>query len=486
MGVPVARRSFFRAAGATALTGAGSAALAACGAVPVSEIAPSRSYTVPKPAKLTLQLDGTWDTHRVLRERLLPRFERRHPGISVTLLTTAVELPVLKRQAAAGRAPDVALFGTSQAPAVADGKVTVPLDSRLGAWGYQGDLVASSVVSSHWAGKQWGLPLWMDVRLHLWRKNLLTEASLDRAPTTWDEVVEAVRRAVLVERNTITREGYPRPDGWTGFVAALLSYGRGLFATASASPTATSGASGGGTPAAASPSSGQVAASSGAAASQATQLDIAGPDGQAALGHLLALYRATRPTGAGTGRARPAAYPFATGTIAHTVDNATPLRALEQTYPAELDNVLVGAPPLPGATASTGGKLKPVTLISAEWLGILDTSPTQDQAWALVQYLLEPAALLTVNETRYFRTPRKSLSDAKYLRTPHLEKMVELSDRYGVPMARVPDATLFRDTLRGAADDVFSGRVTPEQALATATRRLQPEVDRSHFRLDAT
>ena len=81
--------------------------------------------------------------------------------------------------------------------------------------------------------------------------------------------------------------------------------------------------------------------------------------------------------------------------------------------------------------------------------------------------------------------PRKSLSTAKYLRTPHLEKMVELSDRYGVPAPRVPDAALFRETLRSAADDVFTGRITPEQALAAATRKLQAEVDRSHFRPEA-
>src|SRR5687768_14028836 len=228
MGAAVARRSFLRAAGAFGLTGAGSAALAACGAIPVPEIAPARSYTAPKPGKLTLQLDGTWETHRVLRERLLPLFENRHPGISVTLTPGIADLTALKRQAAGNRAPDVVLFGASQAPAVADGKLTVALDSRLGAWGYQGDLVPASVVSSQWAGKQWGLPLSMDVRLHFWRKSLLVDAGLDRAPATWEEVVETVRRSVLVERGAIAREGYPRPDGWSGFVAALLACGRGL------------------------------------------------------------------------------------------------------------------------------------------------------------------------------------------------------------------------------------------------------------------
>src|SRR5687768_18467792 len=125
MGASVARRSFLRSTGALVLSGAGGAMLAACGAIPVPEIAPTRSYTAPKPGKLTVQLDGTWETHRVLRERLLPLFENRHPGISVTLITGIADLTVLKRQAAGSRGPDVVLFGGSEAPAVAAGKVTV-------------------------------------------------------------------------------------------------------------------------------------------------------------------------------------------------------------------------------------------------------------------------------------------------------------------------------------------------------------------------
>jgi maltose-binding protein MalE len=138
--------------------------------------------------------------------------------------------------------------------------------------------------------------------------------------------------------------------------------------------------------------------------------------------------------------------------------------------------------PLGAAGGSANGKQRPVTLVSSEWLGILSSSQAQDQAWAFVQYLMEPSSLLAINETRYLRTPRKSFSAAKYLRTPHLERMVELSDKYAVPMPRVPDAALFRDTLRSAADDAFTARVTPEQALTTATRKLQTEVDRTHFR----
>ena len=153
MGAEVARRSFLRAAGAFALTGAGGAALAACGAVPVAEIAPARSYTAPKPGKLTVQLDGPLEAQRALRDRLLPQFESRHPGMSVLMTMGAADMAVLKRQAAGNRAPDVVLFGASQAPAVADGKLTVALDSRLGASGYQGDLVPETALEP---GKRFG------------------------------------------------------------------------------------------------------------------------------------------------------------------------------------------------------------------------------------------------------------------------------------------------------------------------------------------
>jgi ABC-type glycerol-3-phosphate transport system substrate-binding protein len=388
--------------------------------------------------------------------------------------------------------PDVALFGAAQVPAVADAKLVLPLDSRISAWGHLGDFVPASLVSSQWAGKQWGLPLAVEVRLHLWRKSILENAGIDRVPATWDEMTEAIRRSMLVERGTIVRDGYPRPDGWTGFAAALLTLGKGFFGHAAPAPTPTSGA----TPGPGGP--GGTAGTSGITALTPTpagaQVDLTGPEGVAALNHLLAVYRATRPAGVAPSRSRAAAYPFAAGTLAHTVDNATTLRALEQTYPDEVNDVVVGDPPVPppgvlpgsgGQAASAGqvgqsgtAKVRPVTLLSAEWLGVAASSPSQDQAWALVQYLLEPASLLAVNETRAYRPPRKSLSTARFLRQPQLERMVELADRYGQPLPRVPEQKYFQDTLRAMADELFTGRSTVEQALSVATRQLQHETDR--------
>src|SRR5687767_6220711 len=54
----------------TGLVGAGSAVVSGCGYPPVDGIAPARSYRAPRPAKLTVQLDGTWETHRALRKKL--------------------------------------------------------------------------------------------------------------------------------------------------------------------------------------------------------------------------------------------------------------------------------------------------------------------------------------------------------------------------------------------------------------------------------
>jgi len=464
------RRILALAAGALGTLGPLGAA--ACGSPPVDRFAPTRSYRAPQPASLTIQLDGTWETLRALREHVFPIFEHRHPGISVILQQGAVELPAIRRQAAAGRMPDVALFGASQVPALADAKLVLPLDSRISAWGHLGDFLPASLVSAQWAGKQWGLPLAVEVRLHLWRKSLLEQVGIEKLPTTWDEMIEAIKRSVLVERGSIAREGYPKPDGWTGFAATMLTLGKGFFA-AGAAP-ATPAAGGGATPG----PNGTAPAGNGSS----PQVDITGPEGTAALNHLLAVYRATRPTGVTPSRGRAAAYPFATGMLAHTVDNGTTLWALQQTYPDEVNNVAVGDPPVPAPGSLTGlpatAKVKPVTLLSAEWLGVAASSPSQDQAWALVQYLLEPASLLAVNETRAYRPPRKSLSTARFLRQAPFDRMVELSDRFGQPLPRVPEQTYFRDTLRGMADELFAGRSTVDQALAIATKQLQHETDR--------
>ena len=465
--IPVTRttRRRLMLGGLAALTSAAGVAAAACGQVPVDPIAPARSYRSPGPAKLLVQMDGTWETHRVLREQLLPIFKRRHANIEVTLRTGAVELPTLRREVAAGGMPDLALYGAAQIPALAEAKLTVPLDSRLSSWGQLGDFLPGSLTSSQWSGKQWGLPLSTEVRLHLWRKNVLADVEIDRIPTTWDEAVDAIRRSVLVERGAIVREGNPRPEGWTAFSAALLTLGK-TFITAG-------------------------------------HAECGGAEGVAAMAHLNSVYKATRPTGNQPIRGRVTSFPFATGSLAHTVESATTLRALAQTNPQQLDDVVIGDPPVlsmasaPSVSLSAAPvtsqvappstpKNRPAALLSTDWLAIGSLSKAQDQAWAFLQYLLEPSTMLAFNETRYFLPPRKSLGAMGYMRQPHLQRMAEVAGRFGHALPRVPDDTVFRNTLRNAVDDMFAGRATPEDATSAVSRRLQQEVERLGFKGDTT
>ncbi|HXI15891.1 MAG TPA: extracellular solute-binding protein [Chloroflexota bacterium] len=460
--IPVTRTTRRRLVlGASAsITGLAGVLAAACGQIPVDPIAPARSYRSPGPAKLLVQLDGTWETHRVLREQLLPIFKRRHANIEVTLRTGAVELPTLRREVAAGGMPDVALFSAAQVPALAEAKLTVPLDSRLASWGQLGDFLPNTLTSSQWSGKQWGLPFTTEVRLHLWRKNVLADVEIDRIPTTWDEAVDAIRRSVLVERGAIVREGNPRPEGWTAFSAALLTLGK-TFITAG-------------------------------------HAECGGTEGVAAMAHINNVYKATRPTGNQPIRGRVASFPFASGSLAHTVESATTLRAFAQTNPQQLDDVVIGDPPVPAmpslslsaapatpqVTSSSASKIRPTALLSTDWLAIGSLSTAQDQAWAFLQYLLEPSTMLAFNETRYFLPPRKSLGTMGYLRQPHLQRTAEVASRFGQSLPRVPDDSVFRNTLRNAVDDMFAGRTTPEDATAAVTRRLQQEVERLGFKGD--
>jgi len=73
-----------------------------------------------------------------------------------------------------------------------------------------------------------------------------------------------------------------------------------------------------------------------------------------------------------------------------------------------------------------------------------------------------------------------------YMRQPHLQRMAEVAGRFGHALPRVPDDTVFRNTLRNAVDDMFAGRTTPEDATSAVSRRLQQEVERLGFKGDTT
>lgn len=167
--------------------------------------------------------------------RLLPEFERTHPGIKVRieqLPWTAAHEKLLT--AYAGDAlPDMAQLGNSWLPEMATLQALAPLDGY--ARGAQGvpldDYFAGVLDTNRLDGQLYGLPWYVDTRLLFYRRDLLAQAGFDHPPRDWaewrrmfaaiDRTWQGRRKGILLPVDefepllalTLQQDGSPLRDG---------------------------------------------------------------------------------------------------------------------------------------------------------------------------------------------------------------------------------------------------------------------------------
>ena len=142
--------------------------------------------------------------------RLLPEFERRHPGIRVELQ----QFPVLSAHeklltAFAGDSlPDVTPLGNTWIPEFAALGALAPLDAWIANTpGFDaGDFYPGPWDSGVIDGKVYAVPWYVETRLPFYRTDLLRAAGVARPPESWDEwrvAMAAVKRHVGPRRYAI-------------------------------------------------------------------------------------------------------------------------------------------------------------------------------------------------------------------------------------------------------------------------------------------
>ncbi|MGH2350657.1 MAG: hypothetical protein ACRDI2_11765, partial [Chloroflexota bacterium] len=175
---------------------------------------------------------------------------------------------------------------------------------------------------------------------------------------------------------------------------------------------------------------------------------------------------------------------FGNGVQAHGWYNMTAVRAVSQASPGDLDRIEVATPAVPGGKyrLPSGAKVRPIALNFSDWIALGSQSQAVDQAWEVMKYLLEPEPLLAYCESRYFQPPRKSVADKGFMKQSHLQKMVQIFEKFGHAQIRVPDQAVFSKTLRDMGTDVFSGKVSPQAGIEEAARILQNDIDKADFK----
>jgi multiple sugar transport system substrate-binding protein len=141
---------------------------------------------------------------------LLPGFERRHPHIRVELQQlpwTAAHAKLLTAFAA-DALPDVIQLGNTWVPEFAELDALAPLDEALRASpgvrreDYFPGILDTNVID----GRLYGLPWYVDTRLLYYRRDLLAQAGFDAPPQRWSEWLQmqaAIKAMVGSERYAV-------------------------------------------------------------------------------------------------------------------------------------------------------------------------------------------------------------------------------------------------------------------------------------------
>jgi multiple sugar transport system substrate-binding protein len=129
---------------------------------------------------------------------LLPEFERHHPGIWVRVqqIPWSAAHEKLLTAYAGDAMPDLFQLGNTWIPEFVALRAIEPLDERLKTW-------PSAAISDYFAGilatnqlgdQTWALPWYVDTRLFFYRTDLLAAVGFTEPPAAWDDWLQAMSR----------------------------------------------------------------------------------------------------------------------------------------------------------------------------------------------------------------------------------------------------------------------------------------------------
>lgn len=161
-------------------------------------------------------VDWSDPVQTAFEETILPRFAEENPGSSVTVnwsnwgryneeMTTAF---------ASGVTPDVFQGGAVWAPQMARRNWAVPLNDFINAddeWDWD-DFPAGLQADVTIRGDIVAVPYRQDLRTLWYNKEMLAEAGIDAAPTTWDEFLTAAQATTVRGDSGFDVEGYHFSD----------------------------------------------------------------------------------------------------------------------------------------------------------------------------------------------------------------------------------------------------------------------------------
>ncbi len=434
------RRSVVQRAAGVLAAGVTGAGLAACGATGPS--AQPGSQGAGQAGELTWMISdyGSNAGQAWFDQTFVPAYTKDRPKAKVTMLYVSWGDLGQKRDTlyAAGQGPDVLQSGAGQANAYR--KLVVPLDDRLKRWKEWGDYYPSTLATSIWKDKHYGIPAKIDARSMVYRQDLFQKQGL-KLPETWDEMRQAAIVLTHNEGGSISQIGFD-PSAWDGsggyqyFVPAVWQNGGEIL----------------------SPDGRKAVFNS--------------TEGVDALKYWTDLFNQIAPLSVQLPPAPANASRVAGGTAAAILAGQWIQQGAIQAVPEAVSNIVV-KPPLKQRRQQVD--------VFSNWFGLGSQSKYPDLAWDLLLYFNRADNLLEYLRLNVSTPPRKGLPDTQYTSDPRyqIKTWQEVLDKYSrpYPLFVAQTGTDPNGVLSAAMKAVREGSQSPKQALDEAARQWQESLD---------
>ncbi|MGF1545818.1 MAG: sugar ABC transporter substrate-binding protein [Thiotrichales bacterium] len=371
-----------------------------------------------------------------LVRQLLPEFERRHPAIRVVVqqLPWSAAHEKLLTAFVGETMPDVFQLGNTWIPEFAALGALAPLDARIAdsATLARAELFPGVVATNVIDGVTYGVPWYVDTRLFFYRTDVLAAAGYAEPPRTWAEWLEALRavkREVGPDRYALLLPF----NEWQALVILALQQGSELLRD------------------------------------DARYGAFDSPEFRAAFEFYVQLFREGLAPALGAGQVANLYQDFARGFINVYVSGPWNIAEFASRLPAE-QQPHWGTAPLPGGGQDYPGP----SLAGGASLVLLGTSPHQDAAWKLIEFLSEPE-----QQTRFYQlsgdlpASRRAWRDAALDQDRHAAAFwQQLQALRETP--KIPEWERIAELIARHSERVVRGSASMDDALAALDR----DVDR--------
>jgi multiple sugar transport system substrate-binding protein len=375
--------------------------------------------------------------------KLLPEFEREHPGIHVNVqqLPLSAAHQKLLTAFAGGSTPDLSQLGNTWLPEFVALRALAPLQQRVAT----STVVKPDDYFDHiWStnlidGALYGVPWYVDTRLLFYRRDLLKAAGFDAPPRNWDE--------------------------WRRMLAALSQPGRGTYGILL-------------------PTNEYEQLMSLALEQPESMLRDGGRYGnfrsdgfKRALAFYVDTFRLKQAPAITAVEAGNPWEEFSRGVYAFYFSGPWNIGEFRQRLPANRENEWATAP-LPGpdgpGTGADGGSS----------LVIFRRSAHQDEAWALIEYLSRPDVQQRFYDLLGDMPARRSAWDGGSLRTdPKVQAFREQLEHVKATPP-VPEWEQIANEMQLVAAQAVAGELTIDQAAAEIDRRADRILEKRRWILD--